>query len=125
MRCPCSSPRRAARGADPLTAFIVGPLAQLFFILLMTTGAGAALIGSWYGTEADRGLALPFSLAGIVGLVTTLLAIRTRAFRSLSDRYRRNRPPGTSGGAGAQRREPSDAAVATLGTPAARQPVAD
>jgi len=103
------------QAASPLTAFVVGPLAQLVFIPLMTTGAGAGLIGSWYGTGTDRGIALLFSLAGIVGMVMTLLAMRTRAFRTLSERYRHDGPPDASG----------DAAVATRGTPPARQPVAD
>lgn len=76
--------------ASPLTAFLVGPLAQFIFIPLMTTGAGADAIGSWYGTGTDRGIALLFSLTGVVGLLVTLAAMRTPAFRALSARYRRS-----------------------------------
>ena len=36
--------------ASPLTAFLIGPLAQLVFIPFMTDGAGVDLIGSWFGT---------------------------------------------------------------------------
>lgn len=75
------------QAASPLTAFLIGPLTQIFFIPLMTTGAGAAAIGDWYGTGPERGIAIVFSLAGTIGLVATLLAFRTRAYRELSERY--------------------------------------
>jgi DHA3 family multidrug efflux protein-like MFS transporter len=74
--------------ASPLTTFLVGPIAELFFIPFMTTGAGVDLIGGWFGTGADRGLALVFTLTGILGLVVTLLAMNTKYYRLLSDRYR-------------------------------------
>jgi len=75
------------QAAAPLTAFLAGPIAELVFIPLMTTGAGPALIGSWYGAGPDRGLALLFSTAGAIGLLVTLAAMRTRAFRTLSTHY--------------------------------------
>ena len=75
------------QSASPLTAFIIGPLTQFFFIPLMTTGAGAALIGSWFGTGPDRGIAIVFTLAGVIGLTVTLLAFRTKYYRQLSARY--------------------------------------
>ena len=49
----------------------------------MTDGAGADL-GPWFGTGADRGLALVFVLTGVIGLVATLLALRSRSYRRLS-----------------------------------------
>lgn len=73
--------------AMPITAFMIGPIAQFIFIPFMTTGAGAALIGDWYGTGADRGIALVFSLAGTIGLAVTLVALRSRSYRMLSVRY--------------------------------------
>jgi len=76
------------QAASPITAFMIGPIAQLFFIPFMTTGAGVELIGGWFGTGADRGLALLFTLAGSIGLVVTLLAMRSRAYHVLSARYR-------------------------------------
>ena len=85
------------QAAAPLAAFLIGPIAQLIFIPLMTTGVGAQLIGSWYGTGTDRGIALLFSITGIVGLVITLLAMRTRAFRTLSEQYTRNDPADPAG----------------------------
>jgi DHA3 family multidrug efflux protein-like MFS transporter len=53
----------------------------------MTTGAGARLIGGWYGTGQDRGIALLFSVAGVIGLVVTLLAKRSYSYLKLSESY--------------------------------------
>jgi len=53
----------------------------------MTTGAGVDLIGPWFGTGTDRGLALLFTVAGMIGLVVTLLAMRSYSYRVLSAKY--------------------------------------
>jgi DHA3 family multidrug efflux protein-like MFS transporter len=73
--------------ASPLTAFLISPIAQFVVIPFMTTGAGVDLIGGWFGTGPDRGLALVFTVTGIVGLLLTLLALRTPHYRRLSARY--------------------------------------
>jgi len=73
--------------ASPLTTFFIGPIAQLIFIPYMTTGAGVDLIGGWFGTGADRGIALVFTLTGIIGLIMTLIAMNTKYFHLLSERY--------------------------------------
>ncbi len=78
------------QAATPITAFLIGPIAQWFFIPFMTTGVGVDLIGSWFGTGTDRGLALLFTLSGVIGLIVTVLAMRTYAYRSLSAAYRRD-----------------------------------
>jgi DHA3 family multidrug efflux protein-like MFS transporter len=75
------------QAASPLTAFLIAPIAQFGFIPFMTDGAGARAIGSWFGTGADRGLALVFVLTGIVGLIATTVALRSRPYRRLSRRY--------------------------------------
>ena len=75
------------QAASPITAFLIGPIAQLVFIPFMTNGAGASTIGSWFGTGTDRGLALLFTVAGLIGLGVTLLAMRSSAYRNLSERY--------------------------------------
>jgi len=75
------------QAASPLTAFLISPLAQFVFIPFMTTGLGARLIGGWFGTGPDRGIALVFVLTGIVGLVGTLCALRSRYYTQLSARY--------------------------------------
>lgn len=77
------------QAASPITAFLVGPLAQLIFIPFMTTGAGVELIGGWFGTGTGRGLALLFTVAGMIGLAVTLLAMRSRSFRVLSQYYQK------------------------------------
>jgi DHA3 family multidrug efflux protein-like MFS transporter len=73
--------------ASPITTFFIGPIAQLIFIPFMTTGAGVDLIGGWFGTGADRGIALVFTLTGIIGLCVTLIAMNSRYYRLLSDQY--------------------------------------
>ena len=75
------------QAASPLTAFLIGPITQLVFIPFMTTGAGVELIGGWFGTGSDRGIALVFVLTGIVGLCVTALALRSRPYRELSGQY--------------------------------------
>jgi DHA3 family multidrug efflux protein-like MFS transporter len=76
------------QSASPITAFLIGPVAQLIFIPFMTTGAGVDLIGSWFGTGTDRGLGLLFTVAGLIGLVVTLFAMRSYSYRALSSIYR-------------------------------------
>ena len=75
------------QAASPITAFMIGPIAQLIFIPFMTNGTGADSIGSWFGTGADRGLALLFTVAGLIGLAVTLLAMRSYSYRALSTKY--------------------------------------
>ena len=77
------------QSASPLTTFLIGPIAETFFIPFMTTGYGVGLIGSWFGTGADRGIALVFTVTGIIGLIVTLVAMNTKYYRLLSDRYMR------------------------------------
>ncbi|HYC83558.1 MAG TPA: MFS transporter [Candidatus Paceibacterota bacterium] len=75
------------QAASPLTAFLIGPLAQFFFMPFMTTGLGAKLIGDWFGTGPARGIALVFTVAGLVGLVVTILAFNSKYYRRLSAYY--------------------------------------
>ena len=77
------------QAASPLTAFIIGPIAQFIFIPFMTTGAGVDLLGSWFGTGPDRGIALLFIIAGLIGLTVTLVALRSYAYRTLSANYQK------------------------------------
>ena len=75
------------QAASPLTAFLIGPLTQFVVIPFMTDGAGAATIGGWFGTGPARGIALVFTLAGVVGVVVTILALRSKYYRQLSAAY--------------------------------------
>jgi len=76
------------QAASPITAFLIGPIAQLIFIPFMTTGVGVELIGDWFGTGRDRGMALLFIVAGVIGLIVTLFAMRSYAYRTLSASYK-------------------------------------
>jgi DHA3 family multidrug efflux protein-like MFS transporter len=76
------------QAASPLTAFLISPIAQFVFVPFMTTGAGAELLGPWFGTGPERGLALLFTIAGVLGLALTLVAFRSRHYRGLSRHYR-------------------------------------
>jgi MFS transporter, DHA3 family, multidrug efflux protein len=70
--------------AAPVTSILMGPLAAELFIPLMTDGRGADWIGSWWGTGPDRGLAVMFTLAGLIGIVVTLAFRVSRAYRDLT-----------------------------------------
>jgi DHA3 family multidrug efflux protein-like MFS transporter len=69
--------------AAPLTAFLMAPLAEAVFMPTMTDGLGARLIGGWFGTGPQRGIALMFTLAGLIGVVVTLVARSSRTLRQL------------------------------------------
>ena len=73
--------------AAPITAFLIGPIAQFWVLPSMTDGQLADLIGPWFGTGPERGLALIFVVTAIIGLIVTMLALRSRPYRRLSNRY--------------------------------------
>src|SRR5690606_37748727 len=75
------------QSASPVTAFLIGPLTQFVFIPFMTDGMGAETIGSWFGTGPARGIALVFTVAGIIGLIVTIIAFNSRYYRELSAAY--------------------------------------
>ena len=77
------------QAASPLTAFLIGPLTQFIVIPFMTDGAGADAIGDWFGRGPARGMALVFTLAGVVGVVATVVAFNSRYYRQLSAAYAR------------------------------------
>lgn len=75
------------QSASPLTAFLIAPLTQFFFIPFMTNGLGAEMIGSWFGTGYARGIALVFTVTGFIGLVLTIYAINSKFYKQLSQAY--------------------------------------
>lgn len=77
------------QAASPVTAFLIGPIAQFVFIPFMTTGAGVQLIGDWFGIGAGRGIGLVFIAAGCIGLAMTLIAMRSRPYRLLREHLQR------------------------------------
>ncbi|HEY0621968.1 MFS transporter [Sphingomonas sp.] len=80
------------QAASPLTAFLIAPLTQFVFIPFMTTGAGADAIGDWYGRGPERGMALVFTIAGLIGVLVAIAAFNSRAYRQLSAAYAREVP---------------------------------
>ena len=70
-------------GASPVTSIFMGPIAEIVFMPWMTDGNGADWIGSWFGTGPERGLAVMFTLAGLIGIVVTLLFRASRSYRRL------------------------------------------
>jgi DHA3 family multidrug efflux protein-like MFS transporter len=69
--------------AAPLTALLMAPLAEAVFMPFMTDGAGADWIGGWFGTGPERGLALMFTLVGLIGVAGTTAARRSRSYARL------------------------------------------
>ena len=68
----------------PVTAICMGPLAERVFMPFMTDGRGADWIGDWFGRGPERGLALAFTLAGLLGIAATLAARSSRSYRRVS-----------------------------------------
>src|SRR3954451_23223247 len=69
------------QAASPLTAFLLAPVTELVVVPFMTDGAGARAIGGWFGTGADRAIALVFVVTGLLGLVGTAIALVSRPYR--------------------------------------------
>jgi DHA3 family multidrug efflux protein-like MFS transporter len=53
-------------------------------ITALAIGAGADSIGSWFGTGPERGIALIFTVAGLIGIVVTALAAGSGWYRDIS-----------------------------------------
>ena len=75
------------QAASPLTAFLIGPLTEFIVIPFMTTGQGARAIGGWFGVGPARGIALVFTAAGLIGVIATVVAFRSRYYRQLEAAY--------------------------------------
>ncbi len=75
------------QAASPLTAFLIAPLTQFIFVPLMTSGAGADMIGDWYGRGAERGIAIVFTITGVLGVLATIAAFRSTSYRQISGAY--------------------------------------
>jgi DHA3 family multidrug efflux protein-like MFS transporter len=73
--------------ASPITAFMIGPIAQFWLIPYMNGDEGKAQFGWLLGQGEARGMALVFVATGIIAIVTALLVFRARAYRVLSDSY--------------------------------------
>ncbi|GGK10185.1 multidrug resistance protein [Pilimelia anulata] len=108
------------QSASPLTAFLIAPIADFVIIPFMTDGTGARLIGDWFGTGKDRGLALVFVLTGVLGLIASILALRSRQYRRLRDRYTAADGDPPAAGPGTDATGPDAAGVGAEPAPTAR-----
>lgn len=77
--------------AAPVTAFVVGPVAELWLIPYADSPAGQATLEPLLGTGQARGMALVFVVSSLVGLVVTGFAFRSRAYRRLTATYEATR----------------------------------
>ena len=73
--------------SSPISAFMIGPIAQFGLIPFMNTQAGKDMFGWLVGSGQARGIALVFILASLIMLVVVLYAFTTRAYRNLSQAY--------------------------------------
>jgi DHA3 family multidrug efflux protein-like MFS transporter len=69
--------------AAPVSAFIIGPIAQ--FVIIPNVTSGTSL--TWLGTSTDRAIAIVFIIAGVIGLVVTVLAMFSKSYRVLTVHY--------------------------------------
>jgi len=73
--------------AAPVSAFIIGPLAQFWLIPYMESPEGQDRFGWLLGAGEARGIALAFVGASLVLLLVVLLAFVSKPYRELSDAY--------------------------------------
>ena len=90
-------------GAAPITAFLIGPVAEFVVIPWSRTPEGRDTLSPWLGEGEMRGVALVFLVCGIVMAVAAFGAFASRSYARLSEVFAA--PAGPAGPAG----EPSPA----------------
>jgi MFS transporter, DHA3 family, multidrug efflux protein len=70
----------------PATAFLIGPLAEFFFIPFMNEGLGKIYLGSFYGEGNMAGIGLIFSITGLLGTIFAVWAMRTKTYKELYEK---------------------------------------
>lgn len=73
--------------AAPITAFLIGPIAEFIIIPFTDSDSGKAQLGWLLGEGEARGIALVFLVAGILLLIASLLAFKAKAYKKLSEHY--------------------------------------
>ncbi|WP_341996972.1 MFS transporter [Microbacterium sp. LWH7-1.2] len=73
--------------AAPVSAFLIGPIAQFWLIPYMNSPEGQQAWGWLLGDGEARGIALAFVGASLVLLLVVLLAFVSKPYRELSDAY--------------------------------------
>lgn len=73
--------------AAPISAFIIGPIAEFWLIPFMNSTAGENTFGWLLGDGEARGIALAFVGASLLLLLVVLLAFFSKPYHALSDAY--------------------------------------
>ena len=73
--------------ASPISAFLIGPIAEFWLIPYMESAEGRSSWGWLVGSGEARGIALVFLGAGAIMLVTVLIALASAPYRRLSRAY--------------------------------------
>lgn len=73
--------------AAPVTAFLIGPLAQFFIIPYIASDQGAAQFEWLLGSGDARGIAFIFVITGIIAAIVGTLAFWTKTYKRLSQSY--------------------------------------
>lgn len=74
-------------GAAPITAFMIGPIAEFGIIPYMNSDTGKQTLGWLVGSGQVRGIALVFLAAGLIMVAAALLALGSKSYRTLSKYY--------------------------------------
>ncbi|MDY0908665.1 MFS transporter [Microbacterium sp. CFBP9034] len=73
--------------AAPISAFLIGPIAQFWLIPYMNSQQGQDSLGWLLGPGEARGIALAFVAASLLLLIVVLLAFVSKPYRDLSAAY--------------------------------------
>ena len=73
--------------ASPVSAFMIGPIAEFWLIPYMASAEGRSTWGWLVGSGEARGIALVFLGAGAIMLVTVMIALASAPYRRLSAAY--------------------------------------
>jgi len=73
--------------AAPITAFMIGPIAEFGIIPYMNSPEGKQQLGWLLGDGEARGIALVFLVAGTIMILFGILAFSSKSYRKLSEFY--------------------------------------
>lgn len=73
--------------STPISAFLIGPIAEFILIPYMKTQQGKDMFGWLLGSGEARGIALVFFFASMIMLLVVLYAFTTRSYKNLSKLY--------------------------------------
>lgn len=75
--------------STPIMAFLIAPIAQFIIIPYMQSDIGKQTFGWLLGDGEARGIALVFLVASLIMVIAVSFALRTRAYRQLSQFYQK------------------------------------